>query len=148
MKITEEVARRRQTLKVEDIDTAYSELRDLLNTRVNVDSVHEEKYYNDVEEGLIRARIRCEDGWGKYSEAVFKIFLTLNPSRSEMDIQIKSKLVTEYPDERPWQDSLWYYAYRSIFEKFLYGTVREGYEEDIEEQTDKILRRVRETLEA
>jgi hypothetical protein len=148
MKITEEVARRRQTLKVEDIDTAYSELRDLLNTRVNVDSVHEEKYYNDVEEGLIRARIRCEDGWGKYSEAVFKIFLSLNPSRSEMDIQIKSKLVTEYPDERPWQDSLWYYAYRSIFEKFLYGTVREGYEEDIEEQTDKILRRVRETLEA
>lgn len=133
---------------MEDIDTAYSELRDLLNTRVNVDSVHEEKYYNDVEEGLIRARIRCEDGWGKYSEAVFKIFLTLNPSRSEMDIQIKSKLVTEYPDERPWQDSLWYYAYRSIFEKFLYGTVREGYEEDIEEQTDKILRRVRETLEA
>jgi hypothetical protein len=147
MKVTEEVARRRLSLKIGDVDRAYAELRDLLNTRVDIDSAHEEKYYNDVEEGVVRAEIKCVEGFGQHSDAIYKIFLALDPSKGEMDIQMKSKLVTEYPDDKAWQDTLWYYAYRSIFEKFLYGTVREGYEHDVEEKTDAILRKARETLE-
>ncbi|MFB6100101.1 MAG: hypothetical protein ABEK16_02405 [Candidatus Nanohalobium sp.] len=147
MEIIEEAVRRRQTLKIRDPDRAYSELRDLLESRIALDHVHEEKYYNDVEEGLIRAKIEAEEGFDKHSEGVYEIFLTLDPSKGEMDIQIKGKIETHYPTEKPWQGTLWYYAYRSLFDKFLYGSVREGYEHAVEEKVDIILERVRETLE-
>jgi hypothetical protein len=148
MKIVEEVVRRRQTLKIEDIDTAYPELRDLLNNRINLDHVHEEKYYNDVEEGLIRAKIIAEEGFDKHTHAAYEIFVTIDPSKEELDIQVKGKLETHYPSEKAWQGTLWYYAYRSLFDKFLYGNVREGYEHAAESKVDTILERVRETLEA
>jgi hypothetical protein len=147
MEIIEEAVRRRQTLKIRDPDRAYSELRDLLGSRVSLDHVHEVKYYNDVEEGLIRAKIEAEEGFDAHSDGVYEIFLTLDPSKGEMDIQIKGKIETHYPTEKPWQGNLWYYAYRSLFDKFLYGSVREGYEHAVEEKVDVILERVRETLE-
>lgn len=147
MNIVEEAVRRRQTLKIKDIDTAYPELRDLLNSRIALDHVHEEKYYNDVEEGLIRAKIIAEEGFDKHTHAKYEIFLTIDPSKEEMDIQIKGKLETHYPSEKVWQGTLWYYAYRSLFDKFLYGSVREGYEHAAESKVDTIFERVRESLE-
>jgi hypothetical protein len=148
MEIVEEATRRRQTLKIEDTDRAYAELKDLLETRIALDHVHEEKYYNDVEQGLIRAKIEAIEGFDEHTHAAYEIFLTIDPSKAEIDIQIKGKLETHYPSSKPWQKSLWYYAYRSLFDKFLYGSVREGYEHAAEEKVDKILKRTRETLEA
>lgn len=148
MEIIEEAVRRRQTLKIRDVDRAYSELRDVLDNRIYFDHVHEEKYYNDVEQGLVRAKIVCEEHMDKHTAGVWEIFLTLDPEKGEMDIQIKAKLETHYPTEKPWQGTLWYYAYRSIFDKFLYGSVREGYEHAVEEKTDEVLQAVRDTLEA
>lgn len=148
MEIIEEAARRRQTLKISDTDEAYAEFRDLLENRIALDHVHEKQYYNDVEQGLIRAKIEADEAFDKHSEGIYEIFLTLDPSKGEMDIQIKGKIETHYPTEKPWQGNLWYYAYRSLFDKFLYGSVREGYEHAVEEKTDTIIHRVRETLEA
>ncbi|MEF8880413.1 MAG: hypothetical protein V5A72_01110 [Candidatus Nanohaloarchaea archaeon] len=148
MKITDEAVRRRQTLKVDDTDRAYAELRDLLENRIALDNVAEEKYYNDVEKGLIRARLNADEAFDAHSQAVYEIFLTLDPSKAEMDIQIKGKIVTEYPSGKPWQGTLWYYGYRALFDKFLYGNIREGYDHAAEEKVDTILKRVRETLEA
>lgn len=148
MEIIEEAARRRQTLKISDTDKAYAEFRDLLENRIALDHVHEKQYYNDVEQGLIRAEIEADEGFDAHSEGVYEIYLTLDPSKGEMDIQIKGKIETHYPTSKPWQGNLWYYAYRSLFDKFLYGSVREGYEHAVEEKTDTIIHRVRKTLEA
>jgi hypothetical protein len=148
MEIIEEALRRRQTLKIRDVDTAYSELRDVLDNRIYFDHVHEEKYYNDVEQGIVRAKIVCEEHMDKHTAGVWEIFLTLNPEKGEMDMQVKAKLETHYPTDKPWQGTLWYYAYRSIFDKFLYGSVREGFEEAVEEKTDDVFHAVRDTLEA
>lgn len=148
MEIIEEAARRRQTLKISNTDEAYAEFRDLLENRIALDHVHEKQYYNDVEQGLIRAKIEAEEGFDKHTHGAYEIYLTLDPSKGEMDIQIKGKIETHYPTEKPWQGNLWYYAYRSLFDKFLYGSVREGYEHAVEEKTDTIIHRVRETLEA
>jgi len=147
MEIIEEAARRRQTLKIQDSDRAYSELKDLLEHRIGLDHAHEEQYYNDVEKGLIRAKIIAEEAFDAHSEGIYEIFLTIDPSKGEMDIQIKGKIETHYPTGKPWQGNLWYYAYRSLFDKFLYGGVREGYEHAVEEKTDTIIHRARETLE-
>jgi len=64
-----------------------------------------------------------------------------------MDVQVKGKLVTTYPVSG-WRGNLWYYAYRSLYEKFLYGEVRSEWEEAVEEKTEEFLHRVRQNLEA
>ena len=148
MEIVEEVERRRQTIVVEDADSAYSELKSLLDGRMSFDHIHEEKYYNDVEEGLIRARIKTEEGFDKFTVEELEIHVTINPEENEMDLQVKSKLLTNYPEKFSYQTTVWYYAYRSLFDKFLYGSVREGYEGAIEDKMETLMKRVRETLEA
>ncbi len=148
MEIVEEVERRRQTIVVEDADSAYSELKSLLDGRMSFDHIHEEKYYNDVEEGLIRARIKTEEGFDKFTVEELEIHVTINPEENEMDLQVKSKLLTNYPEKFSYQTTVWYYAYRSLFDKFLYGSVREGYEGAVEDKMETLMKRVRETLEA
>ncbi|QGA79914.1 hypothetical protein [Candidatus Nanohalobium constans] len=147
MNIVEEVDRRRQTLKIRDPSRAYAELKDLLENRIALDGAHEEKYFNDLEKNQIRARINCEEGFDAHTAAKYEIYLTIDEKKSELDMQVKAKLVTEYPTEKAWQGTLWYYAYRSLFDKFLYGSVRHGFEHAAEEKLDTIMERVRETLE-
>lgn len=147
MKITEEVDRRRQNLKIDDPDRAYSELKDLLENRIPLDGAEEEKYFNDIEKGQIKAKIFAHEGMDRFTTVEVELFVTIDKSVPEMDIQAKAKLVTEYPTSKPWQGTLWYYAYRSIYDKFLYGSVREGFEEPAEEKLDKIMMRVRDALE-
>lgn len=148
MDIVEEAVRRRQTLELEYPKEAYSEIKDLLENRMTFDHVHEEKYYNDVDGDMIRVKIETVEGLDGETAEELEIFLKINKSSGETDIQVKGKLVTHYPDERMWQDTLWYYAYRSLYDKFLYGSVREGYEPAVEEKVDTLMTRMRETLEA
>lgn len=148
MEIVEEVERRRQTIIVEDVDSAYSELKDLLESKMSFDHVHEEKYYNDVEEGKIRARVRTVEGYDKFTIEELEIHLTVNPEKEEMDLQVKAKLITEYPEKYSFHKTVWYYAYRSLFDKFLYGSVREGYEPAVEDKLETLMERTRNQLEA
>jgi len=142
------VVRRRQTLELEYPREAYDEIKDLLENRMTFDHVHEEKYYNDVDGDMIRVKIETVEGLDGETAEKLEIFFKINKATGEVDIQVKGKLVTEYPDEKMWQDTLWYYAYRSLYDKFLYGSVREGYEPAVEEKVDTLMTRMRETLEA
>jgi hypothetical protein len=56
--------------------------------------------------------------------------------------------VTHYPENYSYQSTVWYYAYRSLFDKFLYGSNRSGYEHSVEEKMEKLMTRIRETMEA
>lgn len=148
MDIIEEVVRRRLTVEVEYPEKAYSEVKDLLENRMGFDHVHEEKYYNDVEGDMIRVKIETVEGLDGETIEELELFLKINKRTGEVDLQVKGKLVTEYGDEKMWQDTLWYYAYRSLYDKFLYGSVREGYEPAVEEKVDTLMERLKETLEA
>lgn len=147
MEIEEEITRRRQTLELEDPEQAYAELRDLLSTRMAFDHVAEEKYFNDVDEGIIRARIETEEAFDRYSKEELEIYLKIDKNKGEMDLQIKGIIITAYPENFGYQKSLWYYAYRSLFDKFLYGEVRHGYIPAVEEKTDQVMERTRDLLE-
>lgn len=148
MEVTEEVARRRQTLKVDDPDRAYSELRDLLNGRMKFSHVHEEKYFNDVDGSDLRAKIETSWGMDRFTAEEMEIFFHVDRDTGEVDIQIKAELETNYPKGKRWQGSLWYYAYRSIFDKFLYGHVRHGYEPAVEERVQDLMEKIRTDLES
>jgi hypothetical protein len=147
MEIIEEIGRRRQDIRLEDTDRAYAEIRDLLTSRISQDEVREEKYFNDVDTGKIRSKVILEEQMDKFTFEVHEIFIDINKQEKKANIQIKSKLKTEYPTEKDYQESLWYYAYRALFDKFLYGETRGGYEEDVEEKRDLIVERIRENLE-
>ena len=147
MEIIEEIARRRQEIVVENPGRAYSELRDLLENRLSFDEVFEEKYFNDVDEGRIRTKVILVEGQDKFTEEIIEMYLSIDKASGKAEIEMKGKLETEYPTEKNYQQSLWYYAYRSLFDKFIYGETRGGYEETVNEDLDHILRLVRENLE-
>jgi hypothetical protein len=147
MEIVEEVGRRRQDIRLTDAKRAYGELRDLLTRRISADEVYEEKYFNDVDDGKIRSKVVVEEQMDKYTFAVHEIYIDIHRQEQKANIQIKAKLETEYPTEKKYQQTLWYYAYRALFDKFLYGENRAGHEESVEEKTDKILERLRDNLE-
>lgn len=134
-------------MKIGDPDRAYAELKDLFESRIALDGAHEDKYFNDLEKGQIRAKIDAHEGFDAHTQAEYEIFVTIDKQKSELDMQVKAKLETHYPSEKPWQGTLWYYAYRALFDKFLYGSVRHGYEHAAEGKLDTIMQRVRETLE-
>lgn len=147
MEIVEEVTRRRETLALDNPERVYSEIRDLLERRMSFDDVREEKYFNDVDEGTIRSRIVTVEGYDKYTIEEIEIYVYISKQSRELDIQIKAKLVTEY-DMEGWRDTLWYYAYRSIYEKFLYGKVRHEFEHGVEAKADELMQRIRSSVEA
>lgn len=148
MDVVEDVERRRLTLKVEDPERAYAEFRDLLQNRMSFSHVHEDKYFNDVEEGLIRARLTTEEGFDKFTKEELEIFLKIHKQKNEMDLQLKAKLVTHYPEKYRYHTTIWYYGYRGLYDKFLYGSVRHGYEHAVEDKVENLITRVRDTLEA
>lgn len=147
MEIIEELGRRRQDIRLQSVDRAYAEIRDLLTSRISQDEVREEKYFNDVDTGKIRSKVILEEQMDKFTFEVHEIYIDIDKEERKANIQIKSKLKTEYPTEKKYQQSLWYYAYRALFDKFLYGEVRGGYEEGVEEKRDFIIQKLRENLE-
>ncbi len=147
MDIVEEVVRRRQTFAIDDPERAYPEIRDLLERRMSFDEVREEKYFHDVDDGTVRSRIVTIEGYDKWTIEEMEIYLYISKNSSELDLQVKAKLVTTYPTQG-WRNTLWYYAYRALYDKFLYGEVRAEYEPFVEEKADQLVRRIRDNLEA
>ncbi len=147
MEIVEEVVRRRDTIHVKNPEQVYPEIRDLLERRMSFDSVKEEKYFHDVDTGNIRSRIKTSAGFDHHTSEKLEIFLVINPGSSELDVQVKGKIATEYETEG-WRQSLWYYAYRALYDKFLYGSARSGFESYTEEKVDELLTRIRQNVEA
>lgn len=147
MDIVEEVVRRRQTIEIGNPEQAYPEVRDLLERRMSFDKVVEDKYFHDVDEGTVRSRIKTTEYFDQHTGEELEIFLVISPQSREMDIQVKGKLITHYSTEG-WRGSLWYYAYRALFDKFLYGEVRHGFEHGVEEKVDELMERIRQNMEA
>ncbi len=146
MKIVEEIVRRRQTLVVDNPEDAYAEIRDLLERRMTFDEVMEVKYFNDIEERKIRSKIETIEGLDNVTIEKLEIYLYIDGTSRELDVQVKGKLVTEY-ETQGWKNTLWYYAYTALYEKFLYGSVREGYEHLVEDKTEEFFNRLRQSVE-
>ncbi len=147
MEIVEEIRRQRSTFAVENPGSVYAEIRDLLERRMSFDKVTEEKYFHDVEEGRVRSHIVTIEFFDNVTREELEIYLTIDETSNELDILVKGKLVTEY-DVDGWRDSVWYYAYRALYDKFLYGSVRHGYEPAVEEKIEELIERIRQNVEA
>ncbi|MFB6144341.1 MAG: hypothetical protein ABEJ98_03450 [Candidatus Nanohaloarchaea archaeon] len=145
MDIVEEAVRRRDTIALADPERAYPELKDLLERRMDFDTVREPKYYHDVDSGNVRSRIEAEVGFDKHTRGEIDIFLFIDAADGELDIQVKGKVVTSYGDGK-YDDALWYYGYRALYDKFVYGSVREQMKPEVEEKVEELLTRVRKSV--
>lgn len=134
-------------MALDDPESVYPEIRDLLERRMSFDKVREEKYFHDVEDGTVRSKIVTVEYYDQHSREEIEIYLYISKRSRELDLQIKAKLITHYELEG-WKSSLWYYAYRSLYEKFLYGKVRHEYVHAIEQKADQLLQRIKDNVEA
>ncbi|MFB6199356.1 MAG: hypothetical protein ABEJ83_00635 [Candidatus Nanohaloarchaea archaeon] len=145
MKIQEEVVRRRQTLQLEEPERTYPEIKDLLERRMSFDHVSETQHRQEAKNNNLKAKVETVEAFDKYTQEKLEIFIVIDKDKGELDLQIKGKLVTEY-NTSGWRGNLWYYAYRALYEKFLYGHVREGWEDAVEEKVDELLERIRQNV--
>lgn len=147
MQIPEGVTRRKQTFAIDNPQEVYSEIRDLLERRMGFDEVTETKYFNDVDEGVIRSKIETTEFYDHKTKEELEINLYINQKDRELDVEVKGKLITFYPTDGGIKDSLWYYAYTAIYEKFLYGQVRAEYEPAVKEKVETLFSRIRDNVE-
>lgn len=144
MEIVEEVHRARQEIEVKRPDSALKEFKDLLEHEFS--HVEEEKHVKKPDEET--GRFVTERHMDQFTHEELEIFISVNYSEAEISLQIKGKLLTHYPEDYIHQKTVWYYAYRTLYDKFLYGNAREGFIPNVEEKTEELLKKTRQRLEA
>jgi len=147
MEIVEEVVRRRDTIPLQSPEETYSEIRDLLERRMGFDHVKELKYFKNIDKGTVKTKLVTEKHYDQFTQANFEIHGVINTDSQELDIQVKAKIITHYSLGNNRKDPLWRYAYRTLYDKFLYGRVRKGFHEDVEEDLEELMTRIRQTTE-
>jgi len=126
MRIIEDVVSKTREYDNTDTSDVYGEIRDLLNNKIGFSSLEEVNYTNDVEEGVVRAKIEGKDFYDKYFIAENDIYLEIKPEK--VKITVKGKLVGNYPTDG-WKDNLFYYGYVSLLHKFLVSKNQGQYED-------------------
>jgi len=142
MEITEEVGRRQKTIKIEDTTSIYSRFKQFLQTQMQYEKVIENEYRENVEKENIVAEIETKKQIHKFTSEIIKIKLEIDSEESELTIKIKSFVETSYPEDHIHQKTIWYYMYRSVYDKFLYGSVRQRYTSDIEDNLENLVEEI------
>lgn len=139
MKFFDEVVHRTQEFEVNDTSNVYSEIRILLNNKIAFGNVDEVKYYNDVEEGVIRAKIETMDQYDKYFFEKIEVYLTIK--ENSFKIEIKGILTARYPTSG-WKNNLYYYAYIALFHKYLGLKNKDEYEDWVEDKVNQVMQNI------
>lgn len=134
MYIEEEVGRKTSSIEVEDWERAYKEIKTILENRFLFDRVEEEKFRHHVERGLIISKVSCYMEMDDFTNIEVTLMLNIHQDDEGLGAVItvdsKGEIVTKYPDKNGNQRSVWYYAFRSIWDKFVYGGARQKWKDD------------------
>ena len=139
MKIVDDLFVREREYHVEYPEDAYSELRNLLENKISFDVITEDKYFNDVDRGVIRARIETLEVYDNHSQEELEIFVTIK--NNTLKIELKAMLVGTY-DDSGWRNNIAYYGFAALFHRYLGIKNHSAYEEAIEGKVDKIFRNI------
>ncbi len=150
MYIEEEVGRKTTTVNVSDWENAYKEVKHLLESRFKFDRVEEEKFRHHVERGLIISKINCYIEVDDFSYKEVTLVLNITKDEAEgksatVTVDSKGEVVTNYSNENG-KRSVWYYAFRSIYDKFIYGQARGKWKEDTAELVREVHSELRGSL--
>ncbi len=150
MYIEEEAGRKTTTVDVSDWEVAYREVKDLLENRFVFDRVEEEKFRHHVERGLIISKINCYNEMDDFT--VVEITIVLNITKDDpkglsasVTVDSKGEVVTKYSNSSGTR-SVWYYAFRSVYDKLVYGWARGKWKDDARELLNEIHSELRGSL--
>lgn len=144
IEIGEEVIATTREYRIDDTSEAYSEIRDLLNSKMSFGSVHEEKYYNDIDTGTIRSKIETEEVYDKYFVEEMEILLTITDE--SVKVELEAELVAKYTTDG-WRDNVIYYGYIALFHEFIGLKNSHDYEHAIEGKVEELFERLDNILE-
>ena len=125
--------------RVDDSSQAYNEIRDLLNSKMSFGTVHEEKYYNDVDTGTIRSVIETVEVYDNYFAEEMEILLTITDNK--VKVELEAELVAKYPTGG-WRDNIVYYGYIALFHEFIGLKNAHDYEHAIEGKVEEFFERL------
>lgn len=153
MYVEEEVGRKTSTVEVVDWEQAYREIKNLLENRFFFHRVEEEKFRHHVERGLVITKINCFREVDDYTTLEITMVLTINQEGPEdksasVTIDSKGEVVTRYPEENWFTRTVWYYALRSIWDKFIYGWARGKWKDEAEQLLIDVHSEIRGFLES
>lgn len=148
MYIEEDVGRRESTIQVDNWKDAYYEFKDILEKRFQFMRVEEVEFEHHKDHGtvfsIINAHRHLDDFTRILLDLRFNIKIGSDSENAEILLDSKALVITEYPEETSFQESLLYYAFRSMWDKLVYGWNRRRWKE----QADELLVRVHEQLRA
>lgn len=134
MHVEEEVGHHETVVDVEDWETAYTEIQDILERRFDFDHVEERRFLHHKDMGNVVSRIEVEEEMDDYTDMVIEFVLTFDLMEdgraATLTIESRAEVVTEYPEESSWQRSPLYFALRSFWDKLVYGWARGRWEEE------------------
>lgn len=138
MYVEEEVGRKTSTVDVADWEEAYLEIKDVLENRFFFEEIEEERFRHHKDKGLIVSKINAFDEQDRFTEIKLTFVVTIDileegSKRATVTIDSKGEVITEYPEDSPWQRSPIYYALRSIWDKLVYGWARGRWKDEAEE---------------
>lgn len=117
----------------------YSEIMNILVDRINIskNDINEEKYEHSKKEvEKVHTEIEATKPMDKFTSIVLEIEInmTLKPIHKEeieyvgdLSIQIAGFVRTDYPQDTALQKSILWNAFRSFYEKALYGDIKGDY---------------------
>ncbi len=142
---------------IPDPQEALNEAVRILRYECNVDKDDiTEKQYQHKKQGeteKIFSEIRAYEPKDKYSHVFvkLKIFIEMKPAKNEEydyvgDIEVNgtARVRTHYPQESWLQQSILWHAFRTFYEKMIYGDIKQVFIEDC----NKYMRKIRDGLKS
>ncbi len=148
------------SLNAEDIpdpQEAYNEIIRILRFECNisVDDITEKQYqhekHGDTEK--IFSEIRAYEPKDKYTHVFvkIKIFIEMTPAKhneydyvGDIEVSGTARVRTHYPQETWVQQSMLWHAFRTFYEKMIYGDIKQVFIDDC----NKYMRKVRDGLKS
>lgn len=135
--------------KIPNPNHVYKEIQDIMEKAgIHEDDINEEKYSHEKnEKETIFTKFKGKKKLDVYSkiEIVTEVLIKMKPVNKkdiefmgDIEVKLKGKVITEYPQESRLQKSILWNALRGIYEKLIYGGVREEYKKLRDSYMNKI----------
>lgn len=134
---------------------AYKEIQNIMEkVGIHEDDITEEKYHHEKGGGaeVVFTKFRGKKKLDIYSkiEIIAEVLIKMKSVNKkdidylgDIEIKLKAKVITEYPQESRLQKSILWNALRGIYEKIIYGGVREEYKKLRDSYLNKINRNIK-----
>ncbi len=142
MQVFEEIGRNKTEFRAEDWHIAYNYIKNTINKRFDFDEIEEDIFIFNEEGSTAHFEINLFKYFDQYTFIEIGFETDINTETNDIAIEQEGVLKTTYPENTPFQKSLFYYFLRTVWEKLYYGKVRQQYKT----QCKQLLQQIRDAI--